>query len=138
MKKRRLGAFWNALRSIELRPYDIVIVVLAVTITVAFSFFAVGRGGTAGSVEIKTDNGTFVYPLDEDRHIHAEGPLGTSEIIVEDGRVRFTASPCRDKICITAGDLSRTGEWAACLPNRVFVTITGESVEENPIDAMAF
>lgn len=41
----------------------------------------------------------------------------------ENGRIRFYSSTCPDKICIRAGWLSRPGESAACLPNRVLVRI---------------
>lgn len=42
---------------------------------------------------------------------------------VSDGKIRFYTSTCRDKICIKAGFLSRPGESAACLPNKVAVKI---------------
>lgn len=130
--------FWNAIRSVKLRPYDYVILAVAALVVSLFSVYAVGRGGPAQSVEIRSDEGDFVYPLNQDRHIHVEGPLGHSDIVIENGAVRFLDSPCRDKICVAAGELSRSGEWAACLPNRVFVSVTGTQPDESPIDATAF
>ncbi len=55
------------------------------------------------------------------------GPLGDSVLEVRDGRLRFVASPCRGKQCIHSGWLSRVGDFAACLPNRVSVTLLGDT-----------
>lgn len=53
---------------------------------------------------------------------------------VADGRIRFDTSTCRDKICIKAGFLSRPGESAACLPNKVAVKLValGDSSSDGP------
>lgn len=50
---------------------------------------------------------------------------GQPEVVLQvtNGRIRFYTSTCPDKICIRAGYLSRPGESAACLPNRVAVKI---------------
>ena len=39
--------------------------------------------------------------------------------------VYFAASDCPDQICVHTGPLHRAGQTAACLPNRVVVTIVG-------------
>ena len=42
---------------------------------------------------------------------------------VNHGGICFYSSTCRDKICIKSGVLSRPGESAACLPNKVAIKI---------------
>ena len=42
---------------------------------------------------------------------------------VRGAKIRFYSSTCPDKICIRAGFLSRPGESAACLPNKVAVKL---------------
>lgn len=42
---------------------------------------------------------------------------------VEKGRIRFLQADCPDKICVNTGWLSRPGDMAVCLPNRVVVKI---------------
>ncbi len=139
MKDRRpFGEFLAALRQIRLRPYDYVVLAVAVAVFGIFSFYALEQGGPARSVEIKSDEGTFIYPLDTPREVHVRGPLGVSIIVIEDGGARFTESPCRDKICIAAGALTSSGEWTACLPNRVFITVTGVASGDSGVDATAF
>ena len=143
MNERRKPS-WASLRAwiraVPLKAYDIAVFVVAVGIIVSFSVFALERSGPARAAEIKSDDGTFIYTLEENREIDVVGPLGVSRLVIEDGTVRFTESPCRDKICVATGHLSESGQWSACLPNRVFVTIVGEHDhdEEDGIDATAF
>lgn len=53
---------------------------------------------------------------------------------VSNGKICFDSSTCRDKICIKAGYLSRPGESAACLPNKVAVKLVavGSSKQDGP------
>lgn len=130
--------FLSLIKTVRIRLLDAVIILVAAVAIGGFSYYAVGQSGPARSAEIKSDDGTFLYPLSEDRTISVAGPLGDSIIVIEDGHVHFSESPCRDKICIAAGDLSHSGEWTACLPNRVFLTVTGLPAEDSPVDATAF
>lgn len=43
-----------------------------------------------------------------------------------DGSISFVQSDCPDKICIRSGRLRLAGQMAACLPNQVYVKITGK------------
>lgn len=65
--------------------------------------------------------------LRRDASLTIHGPLGDSVLEVRGGRVRFVASPCRGKQCVHSGWLSRVGDFAACLPNRVSVTLLGDT-----------
>jgi len=59
---------------------------------------------------------------------------------VKDGAIRFYSSTCRDKICVNAGFLSKPGQMAACLPNRVaveIVAVKGAGSSDGP-DTYAF
>lgn len=42
---------------------------------------------------------------------------------VEKGRIRFLKSDCPDQICVKAGWLEKTGDFAACLPNKAIIII---------------
>lgn len=59
--------------------------------------------------------------------------IGSVRIEVKDGAVAFIESDCPGKECIKSGWLRVPGSSAACLPNRVSVTVTGES----GVDAVA-
>ena len=43
------------------------------------------------------------------------------------------SADCRDQVCVRTGTLTRAGQVAVCLPNRVVLRITGETSE---IDAV--
>ena len=131
--------WWARLRKLPLKPYDFLVFLVAAAVIAAFSQLAFGRGGAPTVVEIRSDQDDRVYSLTEDRTIAVAGPLGDTILEIRDGSVRFVESPCRDKICIAAGFLGETGQWAACLPNRVFMTVSGESPDEDDgIDAGTF
>ncbi|MFW6312939.1 MAG: NusG domain II-containing protein [Spirochaetota bacterium] len=121
----------------RVRPLDFLALLLAVLTVVGASIFAYGGSAQASEVSIENDEGTFLYPLDQDRLVRVSGPLGETLVEVEDGRVHVDESPCRDKICIAAGWLDSTGQWTACLPNRVFVRVEGGQSEDG-IDAQTF
>ncbi len=118
------------------RVFDYVAFLLAVIVVVAFSVYAYG-GGEQGSVaRIETEEAEFVYTLQENQEFDLAGPLGETHVQVVDGRIRVTESPCREKICIAAGWASQSGEWIACLPNRIFIRLEGG--ESQSVDAQTF
>lgn len=47
-------------------------------------------------------------------------------IICENNEIYIKSSTCPDKICVNAGHLSKKGQSAVCVPNRVSVEILGE------------
>lgn len=120
----------------KLKPFDIVSIAVAVLVVAAFSVFAYGDRAEGSQVRIETEDASFIYPIDEDRELDVEGPIGHTHVEIRDGRVRITESPCREKICIAGGWVKRADEWVACLPNRVFLRVQGG--EETGVDAQAF
>jgi len=124
-------------REFATRPLDYLALVLAVLTVVGASVFAYGGRTQASEVSIENDEGTFLYPLDQDRIVGVSGPLGETIVEIQEGRVHVHESPCRDKICIAAGWLETTGQWTACLPNRVFVRVEGGEREDG-VDAQTF
>ena len=71
--------------------------------------------------------GFRTYTLNREQKIVIEGALGNSVLEIQNGKARFIDSPCKNKVCIRAGWLSRTGGFTACLPNKVSMEITGKA-----------
>lgn len=46
----------------------------------------------------------------------------------------FEESDCPDKVCIKTGKLSLSGEWAACLPNKTALKITGRDGDADTVN----
>ena len=122
--------------SVMPKPVDFLIILIALTLIVFTSISIYADRGQAVRVEITSAGGTETYPLSEERTVIAPGPLGASQIVIGEAGARFLDSPCPDKLCIRMGAVDSPGQWIACLPNRVFVKITGK--EESPVDAYSF
>lgn len=77
-------------------------------------------GETVTVIDLKTaQDGTFA--------------VGGAVIEIKDGAVGFADSDCSDKTCVRTGMISRGGEAAACVPNKVAVKVTDEKKNEADI-----
>lgn len=102
------------------------ILILCAVLALGFLYAAYWIPSTHGEyVRIISPTGERKISLSKDQEIAVSGPLGTSLIKVANGKVRFLDSPCRNKQCIHSGWLSHGGEFAACLPNRVSLLVSG-------------
>lgn len=50
-------------------------------------------------------------------------------IIAKKDMIRFETSDCPDLVCVNTGWISKPGQIAVCLPNRILIKISGESSE---------
>jgi hypothetical protein len=121
----------------RIRIADIVIIAASLCAVGASALFAAAGSSGAARLLVKTEAGEFIYPLDKDARIEAKGPLGTTVILVAGGKARIMDSPCDNKTCIAMGAISRNGQWASCLPNRVFLNVSGGS-KKVEVDAGAY
>lgn len=106
------------------------VLVLAAALTV---MLAAGTQGDRLYAEVWQDNQLVerVALTDgTDRTIDLDG----HNVIVLSGKsARMASADCRDQVCVRTGTLTRAGQVAVCLPNRVVLKIVGESGE---IDAI--
>ena len=120
-----------------MRPRLLDYIILSGTLFIIgiFSFNAYGKALTPEECIITSPKGTWVYPLSKDSTLAVVGTLGVMEIEIHDGKVRVVFSPCKEKICIQTGAISKTGTWIACVPNRVFLKIEGKGDDETDTDS---
>jgi len=59
-------------------------------------------------------------------------------IEIYDGRARIVSSPCRDQLCVKAGWVTRPGEAAICLPQRVVLQVKGHGRGQSGVDGVAY
>ena len=52
---------------------------------------------------------------------------GTNVLTIENGTARMTKSSCPDHTCEHVGKIRYVGETIVCLPNKLTITVTGES-----------
>ena len=105
-----------------LRFFDIPVIALAVILTIATAV-ASYSGGTASRVTIRGPGKTWIYPLDAEEELKVEGPIGVTTVKIHQGRAAIVSSPCPGQTCVAAGAVYKNGQWAACLPNRVFLLV---------------
>lgn len=120
----------------RVKTLDFLAFFIAIAVTGLFAFQSYGNQNDILQVSINGDSGEWLFPLESDRTIEIEGPLGKTVVIIEDGAVRVSSSPCPEKTCVKSGPISRPGRWIACLPNRVIIAITGRSEQE--LDGLTF
>ncbi len=82
------------------------------------------RGLPAGQpVAVLTAQGkSQTLTLDNDLKLE---PVSGVVFEIHSGQARIAASPCRDQLCVHAGWLSKPGEAAVCLPEKVVLEIRG-------------
>ena len=87
------------------------------------------------SVQIETDGNIFrVVSLHTNQTLAVPGPLGKTVVIIHDGTVHVSESPCSAKICIKMGEISHVGQLIVCVPNKIVIRVIGD--EELPYDAV--
>ena len=113
----------NAKRGIK--PDVIVLSALALVALVSLLFiFIFRREGARCEVEI---DGTVVaeYSLFENGTYVLNG--GTNTLVIENGTAYLINCDCPDKTCEKRGTIRFVGQTRVCLPNRLSVTVRGES-----------
>ena len=118
-----------------LRTADWLVVAAAAALVGALAVAAWSPAGAALAVAIQGPGGVQTVPLTADQRIEVEGLAGISVVDVRDGRVRFSAGPCRNRVCVAAGWLSAAGAFAVCVPNGVSVQLLGD---EAAVDAINY
>lgn len=113
---------------------DFVIIAVVLLLAAALTaWFALGTSDGQLYAEVWQDDVLVerVKLTDEtDREIDLDG----HNVIVLVGKTaRMESADCHDQVCVRTGTLTRAGQVAVCLPNRVILKIVGETSE---IDAI--
>ncbi len=114
---------------------DAVIFSLCLFLVLISIFYALRKKSGRDVLLVFAGDEKYIYPLTRDGVYEIPGKIGVSVICVEDGKARFLDSPCPNKTCVASHPVSKNGEWAACLPNDVFIRVEASS---DDLDAVAF
>jgi len=120
-----------------LKPLDVMVIMLGIVLTVAIGGAVYSGEKTSSRVIIRGMEKTWIYPLDAEVQVNVAGSLGETVIRLHNGQAMIVSSPCSAQTCVAAGELSKNGQWAACLPNRVFVLVEGTDGTD-AVDAASF
>jgi len=118
----------------RLTPFDRKLLII-VALLVASSFLVLLGQTAGGKVVVSLDDKVvFVAPLNKDRRVELEGPLGMTVLEIKDGAARIISSPCTKKICIHMGEVRHSGDLLACIPNHLVINIEGDKDGEDDGD----
>ena len=112
------------------------VIFLAILLAVVTVFLVVyertGTRADAGAcVRVTVDGSVYgTYALGEEQEIPiVQDGVTTNVLTIRDGRADMTEADCPDKLCISQGKISRSGQTIICLPNKTMVTIKGGKSE---------
>ncbi len=114
---------------------DIVLIAVLLLIAAAIALF--GSFSADGQTATVTCDGETVTVIDLKTAENETFTAGNTVIEVRDGTIGFIDSNCGDKTCVRTGVLENSGDAAACVPNKVAITISGEK-KDSDIDIMAY
>jgi hypothetical protein len=91
------------------------------------------------SVSVSGYQGRWLYPLDTVETIRVAGPVGDTVARIEGGTAWIVSSECRNQLCVAAPPVRKHGQWIACLPNQVLVSIDyAETADSGNIDMITW
>lgn len=105
-------------------PDKLLIAFLAILTIFSYSMASGGKQGEEIRIEVDGKQ-VGTYLLAKDSVVAVKGALGTSRIAVMGGKALFLSSPCRNKVCVHQGEIGKSGQMAACLPNKVVIRVLG-------------
>ena len=109
----------------RVKPWDILIIFLALVICGFSAFRIYTRQETSSRFLIQGSGRDWIFPLDAEETVEVPGPLGNTIVRIHDREAWVESSPCANQICVEAGHIHRQGVWIACLPNNVIIIIEG-------------
>ena len=121
-------------RKLRLKVFDFIIIILALFFT-SYSAYAIYSGPqTNTNVIIRGQDSEWVFPLNAEETVEVQGPLGTTLVRIHGSEAWVESSPCKNQICVAAGQIHRYRNWIACLPNNVFLLIDGNTLDGNTME----
>lgn len=123
------------MKGLRLADFAAIGIYLAILVLLTLRLF--DHSGVGATVSIESNGQTWLYDLGTDAYFKPIDLPGYCEIEIKDGGVRVAYSECPLQICISMGTISRPGEWIACLPHEIMITIKGQDQSDLGVDAVA-
>lgn len=94
-----------------------------------FALFIMRKSGGELEVNIYQDGNLVYTKMLKNVEKSEEITVAGCTILVEKDGARVIFADCPDGVCVNAGKLTKAGQAAICLPNRVSVEISGAKSE---------
>lgn len=105
-------------------------IIILIILAVSLLLFAV-RPKNAGTTATVYVDGEIYRTLELTEKSRTELTVSGVTVVCENGGVCIEKSTCHNKFCVNAGRLTKAGQCAACVPNKVSVAINGKD-ENSP------
>ncbi|MCR5771033.1 MAG: NusG domain II-containing protein [Butyrivibrio sp.] len=112
----------------------VIIIGIAAFLYLYMNFVKADKGAT---VQILVDGQvTEEYDLYSSREVVIDtGDGGQNVLIIDNGRCYMDDANCPDKLCVSQGIISKSGQSIICLPHKLVITISGG--EEQEVDTVS-
>ena len=124
------------LKWFKFKIFDYIVLLISLVISIYVTRWALVKRNLEPILKITAPEGTWILDLNKNQNFDATGPLGVNHIVIKDKTVSIKTSPCLNQLCVRSGQISRSGQWIACLPNRIFVAL--EARKEDAFDAYSY
>ena len=84
--------------------------------------------------KLKNDEVLGIYSLNQTDIHTVHNLIGDSEIIIENGKARFSKSPCKKQYCIHQGWINKINQIVICMPNQISISIIGDKENYDAIN----
>lgn len=116
----------DSVRPIPRLRYDIILISALLLLALAVLLVGVLTRVDGDSVEITLEGRVVAtYPLYQNGEYSLNG--GTNILVIKDGEAYLSYADCPDGVCINTGRIRFVGESIICLPNRLVITVVGDS-----------
>lgn len=112
-------------------------ILLLMVAAACFATRAFAAGSSAAYAQI-TDADASVQrmSLAQDATLTVTSSAGTNVVEVSAGAVRVTEASCPNHDCVAQGQVSEVGQQIVCLPNKLVVSIEGETDDGQAFDVV--
>lgn len=99
-------------------------VFIGILLLVAVALMAFMYGGKTASVANIYKGNNLIKTVD--LSVDTDFSLDEFDFCVRSGAISVVHSPCKNKICVSTGAVSKGGQAIVCLPERMVVTLVSE------------
>ena len=107
----------------RIKVFDVIILAIIISFITLTALFIYSSDNSVLYLSVRTPKGDWIYPMDTDISFVVEGETGPVSIKIENNEAFVVSSTCSNKTCIRAPKLKNHGDWNACLPNKVFLSV---------------
>ena len=111
----------------------LILLAILVLCAICTTFILVKSSALTGQMVKITSDGKLVELIDlkksADRIFTIENELGKNTIKIQNGKISIIESDCPDKICISMGELKSELMPIVCLPHKLIISFTENTIE---------